>query len=691
MASSTPDITKREFLSTLAAFKANAGLSAEELQDFQFTSLEDLQVAVNTIQQQQAQAKRLLYMRRLEPFLKTMGEYGKVIEVFVNTSEILAFIWGPMKYLLLERKDADLARRRKAVFQWLSPANSESIHERHAAARSSYPNSGRWLLNDHRFQKWLHPVFCSIPLLWLSGKPGAVLASLVIDEARKLPDVSVAFFYCAQGDATRDSFISVATGILSQLLAQDHTILLYLDEKMSTKSGEAVLSSSVLAKELLQVSLKSRKTYIILDGIDECNRDQRKEICTWFRSVVDSLPRTKVDEIRCLFISQDDGFARKDLSMLPSIKITAEDNKGDIETFARDWHRRIEDKFGRLDTAEYNVANIVTPRSQGMFIFAKLVLENLYEQPSRRHLLEECRADNFPQELDDVFLIRKKVVKPVEADHELAMLSVAYLCFPDINSRLESSAVETALLAGSYSFYEYAIACWVLHLLSWLSGSAEEEIRDQEEQIRDLAESLEVFLDLHYSDSGGKHTVSKTMHDKLQALNIFEFYDSLAQAVVSSRKQLTINRKEACDAESLAFSSITAQIRSIFERVIAKGLSPELKTTLKKYYGANLFKCSRINCQYFYRGFTKREDRDRHVDRHDRAYTCSFEGCPTATFGCISKKDLEKHMLDSSKRAEVALNSMVSSDLWRHKNIFTSMGILGADTDGKGGWTGCLN
>ena len=72
-----------------------------------------------------------------------------------------------------EMRDADLSRRRRAVLQWLSPPNYQSIHEKNLETLSCYPGSGLWLLDDHRFQKWFHPLYCSSPLLWLNGKPGA--------------------------------------------------------------------------------------------------------------------------------------------------------------------------------------------------------------------------------------------------------------------------------------------------------------------------------------------------------------------------------------------------------------------------------------------------------------------------------------------------------------------------------------
>ena len=70
-------------------------------------------------------------------------------------------------------RDADLDRRLSKVLQWLSPASSETIQESCEKARSEYPRTGKWLLTDDKFSKWFHPNFCSNPLLWLSGIPGA--------------------------------------------------------------------------------------------------------------------------------------------------------------------------------------------------------------------------------------------------------------------------------------------------------------------------------------------------------------------------------------------------------------------------------------------------------------------------------------------------------------------------------------
>lgn len=39
-------------------------------------------------------------MGRLNSFVEAMNQFGKVIEVFGNTNIFVAFVWGPLKFIL---------------------------------------------------------------------------------------------------------------------------------------------------------------------------------------------------------------------------------------------------------------------------------------------------------------------------------------------------------------------------------------------------------------------------------------------------------------------------------------------------------------------------------------------------------------------------------------------------------------
>jgi hypothetical protein len=78
------------FRRAVANFKANLSLDEEE--DFRLTSLNDLKLTIDAIQKKQCSEKRMQNLRRLSSFLKGMEQYAKVIKVFLNTSNFVAFI-----------------------------------------------------------------------------------------------------------------------------------------------------------------------------------------------------------------------------------------------------------------------------------------------------------------------------------------------------------------------------------------------------------------------------------------------------------------------------------------------------------------------------------------------------------------------------------------------------------------------
>jgi hypothetical protein len=68
-------------------------LTKEQKDDFEFSTLGDLQAAIDSIQKKQASEKKMRNLTRLKSFLEVMEQYGMVIEVFLNTPCFIAFIW----------------------------------------------------------------------------------------------------------------------------------------------------------------------------------------------------------------------------------------------------------------------------------------------------------------------------------------------------------------------------------------------------------------------------------------------------------------------------------------------------------------------------------------------------------------------------------------------------------------------
>lgn len=70
-------------------------LTTEDVRVFSNTSLEDLWREARKVENEQGARLDLRFMRRLEPFLRSLESYAGVLEVFCQGYSPMAFIWVP--------------------------------------------------------------------------------------------------------------------------------------------------------------------------------------------------------------------------------------------------------------------------------------------------------------------------------------------------------------------------------------------------------------------------------------------------------------------------------------------------------------------------------------------------------------------------------------------------------------------
>jgi hypothetical protein len=110
------------FEDILVNFKKH--LTTKELEDFEFVTLKDVQVAVLGIQRDQENLKTMMNMTRVQSFLEAMTQFGKVIEVFANAHIFVCAVWGPMKFILQVRQLKSILCRledKKIIIDKLKP------------------------------------------------------------------------------------------------------------------------------------------------------------------------------------------------------------------------------------------------------------------------------------------------------------------------------------------------------------------------------------------------------------------------------------------------------------------------------------------------------------------------------------------------------------------------------------------
>lgn len=73
--------------------KLRRTISAEDAHEFASTNLKDVWKAVQDIQNLQRKRQSVQNLRRIEPFLRGLEKYSKVIEVLCNGTPFMPYAW----------------------------------------------------------------------------------------------------------------------------------------------------------------------------------------------------------------------------------------------------------------------------------------------------------------------------------------------------------------------------------------------------------------------------------------------------------------------------------------------------------------------------------------------------------------------------------------------------------------------
>ncbi|KAF2684142.1 hypothetical protein K458DRAFT_279973, partial [Lentithecium fluviatile CBS 122367] len=280
------------------------------------------------------------------------------------------------------------------------------------ASEQRFSVSGDWILKDPSFLNWLHSQNPSCGTLYVHGMPGA---GKVHNAASKIP---LLFFYFKQHEETKNSMDGMLRAMLVQLLYQDDTLIELFYQKCCSTSTSELTNFSAL-KELAQESLKSQNhCFIVLDGLDECRNGHKSyeesiRIIEWFQNSVIPESHSEGGSIRLLLAGQRDGVLERHLAACRSIKLDATDaHFRDIQDYAESRTFEIRKRFSLSCAKQAEIIKRVTAASKGMFLYTKVVLDNLMDQGSEAELEDELKTENFPDGLDSAY--ERVVVRVLE-------------------------------------------------------------------------------------------------------------------------------------------------------------------------------------------------------------------------------------------------------------------------------------
>ncbi|MCJ1385990.1 hypothetical protein MMC17_009115 [Xylographa soralifera] len=264
-------------------------------------------------------------------------------------------------------------------------------------------NTWKWILDESMVQEWSSLDKDRAPILWLSGIPGAgkthLAASIIENRMESKRNAVFVFMKYQDGETIRR--IDVYHSFIFQLLFDHESLRPAL--QAAYKNNYRQLSSSVaFVLSLLRNMFECVKTmHIVIDGLDEINQAERYVL---LRDLVDLCDTCS--NVKLLLCSRKDSDISRLLRKKAKILVVDRQNTPDIECYVynmtNEWIGTV--NIDPLSSVEFEVWTLVKPiatKSEGMFLYARLVMVGLMGQPDLYNFRRE--AHDLPNGLEEAY------------------------------------------------------------------------------------------------------------------------------------------------------------------------------------------------------------------------------------------------------------------------------------------------
>jgi hypothetical protein len=200
----------------------------------------------------------------------------------------------------------------------------------------------------------------------------------------------------------------MARSVLHQLFLREENVFRYLFQAATT-GGEPKLRMAKVAKELLSTCLRSAgRVCVVIDGIDECHQTEQEHITKFWISYVEQ-SGSDLEPSKCALFSRDDTTTKNMFIGLPTVRVQGKAHEADISSYSMIRTAELQKKFRLTDDEKNDIASKTASRAGSMFLFARLIMDNLSQQVNKAGIYFEMAPDVFPVAIDDVYVSSKQL------------------------------------------------------------------------------------------------------------------------------------------------------------------------------------------------------------------------------------------------------------------------------------------
>lgn len=230
-----------------------------------------------------------------------------------------------------------------------------------------------------------------------------VITELIAEECRSRQGFQTSHFCANRDDPQENSTTAIIRNWLGQLLLSIPELIFDCYDMYKT-CPESDRSSLPLPLLRFCVAKSSERLYLIIDGLDEWERDDRCQFLDLMFALVEHCESSYSGKLRFLCVSPDHADIRNRINQNPNaatMTLTATHNAADIRCYSTMAARKLGDTLH--PTERHWIVEKICNEADVMFLYAELVFADLMLQPTRQALIDTIKDNVLPTGLRKMY------------------------------------------------------------------------------------------------------------------------------------------------------------------------------------------------------------------------------------------------------------------------------------------------
>lgn len=265
--------------------------------------------------------------------------------------------------------------------------------------REHLPESGDWIWSETQMQAW---VASKTPILWISGNPGSGKSFLVYNIVTHLEEtyqgaigdasrVSVGYFFFRDNQDQTRSFEKALRNIAYQIAQTNPAYAKYVAGlSISSPTVSSVQSAwrKLFTDYFVDGDTKAGSGYVILDGIDESNREDRSTFFALLNDIQQTGSRCRLHIVMLGRPQIVDEMEQSLNGSIPTIQVDRLKTSGDIARYVELSISKSKVLSRVSETLKRLIVRTLSAKAEGMFMWVKLMIAELGKK-SRESAIKE--------------------------------------------------------------------------------------------------------------------------------------------------------------------------------------------------------------------------------------------------------------------------------------------------------------